>query len=267
MAEERTEFVPDQPEEVKKWRCTVCGYIADGPEPPETCPLCGVPADMFEPYQEEVVEAPMVKKWRCTVCGYVYEGDEPPEVCPICGVPADMFELVEEAPQNVVAMDPAEKDRLQTLMFDVSYGLYVITAREDDFVNGMIGNTFIQVTDSPLQAAVCMNKGGKTSMMIHETKAFTANVLGEDNMDLIPKFGSISGHVQSKFDDIPYVDSEVNGCPHLENTLASIDVEVDKEIDLGTHRMYIGRVVGGTKNRKGTPMTYAYYHAHKPAKK
>lgn len=267
MSEEKTEFVPDQPEVEKKWRCTVCGYIADGPEPPETCPICGVPAELFEEYQEEIVEAPMEKKWRCEVCGYIYEGEEPPEVCPICGVPADMFELVEEAPDTAFQMDPEEKERLQTLMFDCSYGLYVITAREDEFVNGMICNTFIQVTDSPLQAAVCINKGGKTSMMIRQTKTFSANILGEDNMDYITMFGTISGHVKKKFDGQPYVLSEVNGCPHLEDTLASIDVEVTKEVDLGTHMMYIGRVVGGTKNRKGTPMTYAYYHAHKPAKK
>ncbi len=69
MQDNKTEFVPDHPVEVKKWRCTVCGYIYEGENPPETCPICGVPADMFELVEEEVVEAPMTKKWRCTVCG------------------------------------------------------------------------------------------------------------------------------------------------------------------------------------------------------
>ena len=36
----------------KKWRCMICGYIHEGDTPPEVCPNCGVPGDMFEPYEE-----------------------------------------------------------------------------------------------------------------------------------------------------------------------------------------------------------------------
>lgn len=38
---------------MKKWRCTVCGYVYEGEEPPEVCPLCGVPADKFELVEDE----------------------------------------------------------------------------------------------------------------------------------------------------------------------------------------------------------------------
>ncbi|MBQ7222675.1 MAG: NADH peroxidase [Bacteroidales bacterium] len=37
----------------KKWRCTVCGYIHEGPEPPEKCPLCKAPAEKFEELKDE----------------------------------------------------------------------------------------------------------------------------------------------------------------------------------------------------------------------
>lgn len=30
-----------------KWICTVCGYVYEGPEPPEACPQCGAPASKF----------------------------------------------------------------------------------------------------------------------------------------------------------------------------------------------------------------------------
>ena len=36
----------------KKWRCTVCGYIHEGPEAPAQCPVCKASADKFV----EVVE-------------------------------------------------------------------------------------------------------------------------------------------------------------------------------------------------------------------
>ncbi len=38
---------------MKKWKCTVCGYIHDGENPPEACPKCGAPADKFNELSEE----------------------------------------------------------------------------------------------------------------------------------------------------------------------------------------------------------------------
>lgn len=32
---------------MKKWKCSVCGYIHEGDEPPEKCPLCGAEKDKF----------------------------------------------------------------------------------------------------------------------------------------------------------------------------------------------------------------------------
>ena len=37
----------------KKWRCTVCGYIHEGPEAPEQCPLCKAGKDKFVEVVEE----------------------------------------------------------------------------------------------------------------------------------------------------------------------------------------------------------------------
>ena len=36
-----------------KWRCTVCGEIVEGPNPPEKCPLCKAPASKFEEIKED----------------------------------------------------------------------------------------------------------------------------------------------------------------------------------------------------------------------
>ncbi|MDS1029480.1 NADH peroxidase [Bacillota bacterium LX-D] len=37
---------------MKKWRCTVCGYVHEGDTPPEKCPLCGAPSEKFEELKE-----------------------------------------------------------------------------------------------------------------------------------------------------------------------------------------------------------------------
>ncbi len=88
------------------WECSVCGYVHKEAEPPEKCPVCEAPTQMFkndaevkqEPEKiagakQDVVEPEAVveKRWRCTICGYVHTGDEPPEKCPICDAPKKMF--------------------------------------------------------------------------------------------------------------------------------------------------------------------------------
>lgn len=73
---------------MKKFVCTVCGYVHEGDTAPDSCPLCGVGPEEFE---EEVTEQKATKKFVCTICGYIHEGDEAPEKCPQCGAPKEKF--------------------------------------------------------------------------------------------------------------------------------------------------------------------------------
>lgn len=88
---------------MKTYRCLVCGYIHEGSEPPESCPVCGVPSSEFEALGQqispEVIVTPQktepkleIEQWQCLVCGYIHTGSEPPESCPVCGVPSSEFE-------------------------------------------------------------------------------------------------------------------------------------------------------------------------------
>ena len=94
--------------EGKTWRCSVCGYIHEGDAPPDTCPVCGVPASEFEESNEPAGLAKTAtaekegKAWRCLVCGYIHYGDEPPDECPVCGASSSDFEATgQEAPETV----------------------------------------------------------------------------------------------------------------------------------------------------------------------
>ena len=84
----------------RAWRCTVCGYVHQGNEPPAVCPVCGAGSGDFEPYVETVaaLAPPAIKQWRCLNCSYVHDGETAPEVCPICGALPDRFEPVEAVP-------------------------------------------------------------------------------------------------------------------------------------------------------------------------
>ncbi|MDO4289272.1 MAG: flavin reductase [Eubacterium sp.] len=244
---------------MKKWRCEICGYVHEGDTPPESCPICGVGPDEFVEIKEE--KSSGVKKWRCKICGYIHEGDTPPEECPICGVGPDEFEPVEDTEEDPLSKE--EKDRLQTLLFNLSYGLYIITSKDGEKLNGMTSNSFIQVTDSPLRGSVCINKATCTSELIHKSGVFGVSVIGKNNHDLVAHFGFQTGHRVDKFAEMEHVIGKETGCPGLPQTLCFIELKVEKEVDLGTHTMFIGRVVGGESFKSEEPMTYAYYRATK----
>jgi nitrite reductase (NADH) large subunit len=101
--------------EGKTWRCSVCGYIHEGDAPPETCPVCGVPASEFEDITEKADPANTAttekeaKGWRCLVCGYIHYGDEPPDECPVCGAAASEFEAVEQVAPEAAEVTTASR--------------------------------------------------------------------------------------------------------------------------------------------------------------
>lgn len=88
----------------KRNQCTVCGYVHQGEDLPENCPVCGVEHDSFSkitgstdaPLVEETKEDAAKKRWRCEVCGYIHTGPSPPAKCPVCGADRSMFILLPE---------------------------------------------------------------------------------------------------------------------------------------------------------------------------
>jgi len=93
------------------WVCDVCGYVHRGPEPPETCPICGAGRESFESYSEpaKTAERDAPERFRCLICGYVHEGTEPPAKCPVCGASADDFEPFEGPPAPESSTGAARK--------------------------------------------------------------------------------------------------------------------------------------------------------------
>jgi ferric-chelate reductase [NAD(P)H] len=154
--------------------------------------------------------------------------------------------------------------RIERKVFrDLSYGLYIVTSRNDDKINGQVVNTVIQVTSDPPRVAVIINKKNMTHELIMNSKVFAAMILDENvPMVFLGPFGFRSGREINKFEKVTYTIGNT-GCPILtENTLSMIEAEVVHDIDLGTHTIFIGDVVNSEVMNEGNPLTYKYYHEH-----
>lgn len=155
-----------------------------------------------------------------------------------------------------MALDP-------TALFTLSYGLYVLTAREGGRDLGCIVNTVTQLTENPTRIAVSVNKQNFTNEVIQRTGVFNVSVLTEAApMDLFRHFGFQSGRDVDKFAGRTDPVSE-NGLRYISGPAnALISGKVEQAIDCGTHMLYIALVTEARKLSDAPSMTYAYYFAN-----
>lgn len=146
-------------------------------------------------------------------------------------------------------------------MYKLSYGLFVLTAKEEGKDNGCIINTAIQAASDPNQVSICVNKLNHTHDMIQRTGEFTVSILSQNaSFDLFKHFGFQTGREVDKFTDFTACARGANGIYYInEGTNAYISVKVTKTEDLGSHTMFIGTVTD-MEVLSGVPsVTYEYY--------
>ena len=150
-------------------------------------------------------------------------------------------------------------------LFNIQYGLFVITTKDDDRDNGCISNTVAQVTAQPNRISVALNKSNFTTDLIQKSGRFTASILSEaaDFDELFKHFGFQSGRTVNKFADFTDCRRVSNGTFAItRGTNAFISADVEQAIDLGTHMLFIG-LVTEMETLSDTPSaTYNYYQAN-----
>lgn len=152
----------------------------------------------------------------------------------------------------------------QSALHKLSYGLYIISSSYDGKDVGCVANTLHQVTSSPIQLAVTLNKDNMTEQIIEQSGVFNAVVLTQDvSMDIIKVFGFTSSKDRNKYEAVPHA-RDIQNIPYItEHTSAQFTCKVVKQVDLGTHVMFVGEVVDCDVLCKEEVMTYAYYHTVK----
>ncbi len=146
-----------------------------------------------------------------------------------------------------------------TALFNLSYGVYVVTAWNEGKPTGCTANSAMQVTSTPATVAVSINHDNYTNKCIKDTGVFAINILGE-NVDpmIIGSFGFRSGRDVNKFEGIDHL---VKGfVPVLPQAISYITCKVIDTMETETHTVFLSEVTDAGHLNKDEPMTYAYYH-------
>ena len=142
----------------------------------------------------------------------------------------------------------------------LSYGLYIVTSTKENRLNGQIANSVFQITSEPPTIAVSINKNNLTWEFIKESGVFVVSVLCEDTpLSFIGHFGFKSGRDVDKFNELHYKIGQTQAPVVLDNTVSYIEAKVTKEMDVGTHTIFIGEIIDADILNEKTCMTYDYY--------
>ena len=169
--------------------------------------------------------------------------------------------LAEELCREYIASkdDTANKNDL-TALFNIGYGLYVVTSNDGKKDNGLIVNTVTQVTNTPNRIAVAINKENYSHHIIKQTGIMNINCLTVDApFKVFETFGFVSGRNVDKFANCQTLRSD-NGLVFLPRYINSfMSLKVEQYVDLDTHGMFICSVTEARVLSNRETMTYTYY--------
>jgi len=202
-------------------------------------------------------------KYKCHICGEIFEiaaGEE--VVCPLCYASGDVIEKLDDEIKELPIGD-------KSAVYNIGYGLYVITTNDGKKDNGMICNTVVQLTSDPMKILVSINKANYTHDVVKETGLMNVCPIAESApFAVFERFGFKSGRDTDKMEGCRFLRSENELAVPLENVNSYMSLAVDSYIDVGTHGVFICWLTESGKLNAEPTMSYAYYHAKvKPKKK
>ncbi len=148
-----------------------------------------------------------------------------------------------------------------SVMYKLSYGLFVLTTRDGEKDNGCIISTAIQTTSTPPQVSIAVNKTSFTHGFIRKTGEFTLSILAESApLSTFKRFGFQSGKDVDKFADCGYDERAANGIRYVpEHVNGVIAAKVIDSTELPTHTVFFADVTQSLALSDEKSMTYQYY--------
>ena len=154
-------------------------------------------------------------------------------------------------------------------LYNLSYGVFMLSTRSGEKANGCITNTCIQVANDPVRIAISVLNSNYTCELIKESGIFALSLLDEQcSFETISHFGFQSGRDVDKFDKLP-MPTDHNNVPYMGwHACSVISGKVVEQHDLGTHTLFIAEVMDAKVLNDNAPLTYAdYQNRVKPKKK
>ena len=144
----------------------------------------------------------------------------------------------------------------KSILKKLSYGMYIITSKEQDLLVGCTANSVMQINSDTV--AISLNNANYTTEVILEQKKFAINILPNNtDIELIKTFGFKKSNEVNKFANVSY--EIIDEVPIISNTCGYIICTLNNKIQTNTHTIILGKIINLKQTNSLEAMTYKYY--------
>ncbi|MGD9175053.1 MAG: flavin reductase family protein [Desulfobacterales bacterium] len=138
----------------------------------------------------------------------------------------------------------------------MTYGIYVLTSKAGEAVNGMIASWVSQVSYDPPLIMVAVHPNRYSHQLIEKGGCFALHVLSGEQTDFLARFKRPD--VNLKFSALAWT-TGLTGCPILSDCLAYLECALKTHYRPGNHTLFIGEVIEAGISKDGKPFTSLDY--------
>ena len=138
----------------------------------------------------------------------------------------------------------------------------VVTTADKVAMHGFTASAVCSVTDTPPTLLVCMNQSSRSHAHFVDNKILSVNVLGAQHEHISNAFASSKLNSEERFKLGSWTTLET-GSPVLEDALVSFDCQIENIQQVGTHSIFMCRVVAIQQNEQDQGLVYfnrAYHY-------
>ncbi len=147
-----------------------------------------------------------------------------------------------------------------SLLWDISYGMYVVGVNDGEKPTGCIVNTIVQITSENPVFAISLHKDNYTTKTLMKTGKVCVSILSEKFPgEYIGYLGFQSGENKDKFSNVPHFTAYGMPVPS-EGICGYFTADLVSSVDMDTHIVAFVRLCEAVKFSDEIPMTYKYYH-------
>ncbi len=151
-----------------------------------------------------------------------------------------------------------DRQKVNRVLKRLVYGVYLLTARSGNEINGMPVSWVSQVSHEPPLIMVCVAQERYTHAMMESSRAFALNIMARGQKGLVDSFMARGIPKSEKFKMVRYREG-ITGSPLLKDALAYLECRITDTLDTGDHTIFVGEVVDAASMGKGSPLSESDY--------
>lgn len=153
-----------------------------------------------------------------------------------------------------MSKDVIEATDFRDAMSLLTTAVNVVTTKGQSGLHGFTASAVCSVTDTPPTLLVCMNQTSRSHAHFIENKTLSVNVLGAQHESISNAFASKLSS-QERFEYGSWSQLKT-GAPVLEDALVSFDCEIEDIQQVGTHSVFMCRVVAIRQSEQEESLVY-----------